>query len=759
MLLVGALPPHVLRGDQAQGPVFFKAMGAQGRLGTLNSPGGLAAVDTEGGTVVYIVDAGNARVQAVSASGQVIGAFGRRGDAPDGFWAPSDLALSPDGRFVYVVDRRHRLVQQFEPTPQCLEGRGRCFVRAWGGWGVGPGQFQEPTGIAVDGAGRLYVADWGGHVVQVFDAGGAHIRTFGRVGVGRGELLHPTDVAVAADGSVWVADRDNDRLSVFDARGEFVTTHTLGDRLHYPVGLAFGPDGSFAVADYEAAYGQGRLRIFSADRKLQREQVVGGDGRKFDYPPMGVAVVPERGVMATVASGPQSGVALLPPNGELSWWGERGRALDQFVFPWAVAIDPLFLAVVDSGNSRVLVVEGGGGDRVLHVLGGELAPQFDFGDPRGVAVWRNGPQLEDAVILVADQARNVIVRGTPGGRRLDSWGTGEPTDARNGFRNPLDVAVGPDGVTYVADTGNDRVVRRAPDGEVLGTIGPFASGPVELVKPAAVAVGADGLIYVLELSRSRLQAFTPEGEHIGIWASTDTRDVEPGLLWLPVALASDERYLYVLENESIQQGSAEHVRVQVFQPVPGRPLAECLQAVFANVQGAGEGRLWNPRGIAAADGWVALADSGNNRLQLFRWLDQGFAPPPIVPSATPTQTDTPTPTATPSPTGTDEPRPTEPLETPAAAATETVDVPPTPSATPPRPTEEPEAPTAAASPTTSAHPTASPAASRPTDVPTAEPSATATHVRAGATPTLSTPFADSQPRRSRRVCFLPITVR
>lgn len=742
-LLALCLLPLVGSAQTAERPTFVRALGSQGRLGALNGPAGVAYASAEAGDFLYVVDSGNARIQVFSDSGQVVGAFGARGPAPEGFWAPSDIAVAPGGDHVYVVDRRHRIVQQFAPSAPCLEGRARCFVRAWGGWGTGPGQFQDPTGIAVDRFGRVYVADWSGHVVQVFDPEGVPIRTIGRVGSGRGELMHPSDVDVADDGTIWVADRDNDRLSVFDQEGNYVTGHTFGDRLHYPVGIAFGVGGTFSVADYDPGYGQPRLRMFTAERKLLREVVLGGDGRPSDYPLMGVAMLPGNRAIASAPAGPHSALAEVPVEGDVVWMGERGRALDQFVFPWSVAIDPLFLAVVDAGNRRVLVLEPEGSDRVLGVLGGELAPQFDFADPRGIAVWRSGPQSEDAVILVADPVRNLVYRATPGGRRLDAWGTGQATDAPEGFRHPVDVAVGPGGVTYIADTGNDRIVRRGPDGAVLGTIGPFDSDQIELRKPIAVAVGPGGHVYVLEQSRSRLQAFTSEGDPVGLWPGTDLRDVAEGRLWMPVDLASDGDRLYVLENESIQQGSGEHVRIQVFEPVPGTPLESSLVSVFAEHQGAAEGQLWNPRGVAAMDGWVAVTDSGNNRVQLFRWLDNGIAPPPLLPTETPepsaTPTEPPTPTPTPTLTPTDEPRPTDPPS-------------PTPTAPPPTATATgiPPSPTA-----TGAEPTQ--ARSDPTDVPTVEPTRTATVV--APTPTLATPNAEKRPRPVGRVNYLPLTVR
>lgn len=77
------------------------------------------------------------------------------------------IAFAPDGSF-YVTDTGNYRVQAFDA--------GRHFVRAWGGFGSGDGQFTSPKGIATDGK-VVYVADDPGRM-QVFDTGGSFIRSF-----------------------------------------------------------------------------------------------------------------------------------------------------------------------------------------------------------------------------------------------------------------------------------------------------------------------------------------------------------------------------------------------------------------------------------------------------------------------------------------------------------------------------------------------------------------------------------------------------
>ena len=79
------------------------------------------------------------------------------------------------------------------------------FVRAFGGWGVAPGQFKYPWGIAVV-RGLLVVAEDSGHRVQVLSLKGVPLQV-----VPLGGVL----IGVCSDErQVWVADRVLNQLHV-----------------------------------------------------------------------------------------------------------------------------------------------------------------------------------------------------------------------------------------------------------------------------------------------------------------------------------------------------------------------------------------------------------------------------------------------------------------------------------------------------------------------------------------------------------------
>lgn len=92
------------------------------------------------------------------------------------------------------------------------------------GAGVLGDNFNRPTDVAWDAAGNIFVSDgYGNSRVAKFDKNGVFLKSWGSYGAGPGQFNTLHSIAVDAKGMVYVGDRGNRRIQVFDNDGNFKT--------------------------------------------------------------------------------------------------------------------------------------------------------------------------------------------------------------------------------------------------------------------------------------------------------------------------------------------------------------------------------------------------------------------------------------------------------------------------------------------------------------------------------------------------------
>jgi sugar lactone lactonase YvrE len=172
-----------------------------------------------------------------------------------------------------------------------------------------------------------------------------------------------------------------------------------------------------------------------------------------------------------------------------------------------------------------------------------------FAWPHGMTVDDEGNVwVTDAVgyAPVPDGWGHVVYKFSPEGELLMTLGQkGVAGDGPDTFNKPSDVLVAPDGSIFVADghdaTGNNRIVKFAPDGSFIMEWGGTGGEDGEFRDPHALAMDSQGRLFVGDRGNSRIQIFDQEGNHLSTW----TQFGRPSGLYI-----DEDDVLYAADSES-----------------------------------------------------------------------------------------------------------------------------------------------------------------------------------------------------------------
>jgi pilin isopeptide linkage protein len=196
-------------------------------LAKFKAPQGLV-MDKNGN--LYIADTGNHVIRKLNMSTNTLttiaGTPQLGGFGPNQLNNPTGLALSPDGRTLYIADTNNHVIRALDTLTNVMTvavGTGAPSVTALTAEGVGDNgaalaaSLSFPADVAVDAQGNLYIADGGNNRVRkVFKSTGVIITIVGDGYVGTGARLnHPKGVEVDVYGNVFVSDTENNLVKRF----------------------------------------------------------------------------------------------------------------------------------------------------------------------------------------------------------------------------------------------------------------------------------------------------------------------------------------------------------------------------------------------------------------------------------------------------------------------------------------------------------------------------------------------------------------
>ena len=175
------------------------------------------AVDPKGR--IWAPEANADKIAIFSRDGKLLEEWGESGRGPGQFdFTRGDgdgygtLAFAKDGSF-FVLDVGNHRVQHFDAD--------RRFLRAWGGIGNRPGQFQDPVGIAVAPDGTVWVLDDKRSVVEHYRPDGKVIGSFDPF-ANQPVNGEANSLAIDAHGQLYVSEVGPPQIAVFDPDGTFV---------------------------------------------------------------------------------------------------------------------------------------------------------------------------------------------------------------------------------------------------------------------------------------------------------------------------------------------------------------------------------------------------------------------------------------------------------------------------------------------------------------------------------------------------------
>ncbi len=492
----------------------------------------------------------------------------RRTHGLGGWGVDGHHLYDPNGKVLQQGNGRRRTPRSLSPVITRVAGTDSYGEGLDGTLAINA-QLAFPTGIAVGPDGSLYIADTANNRIRRVKPDGTIVTVAGTNPIPpppTGELreqraLHQTAQAVTEALRELMPPRPSAGQAALlaDDDGGPATAAQLAN----PQAVALGPDGSLYIADTD----HHRIRRVSPNGIISTVAGTGTAGFSGDgglateaeiFQPQGLAVDTYGAlyIADTVNHrirrvGPDGIIHTLAGNGDASFSGDGGPATEAPLwYPSGVAVGKNGdVYIADTINNRVRRVNTAG--IISTVAGtetggfngdGMLATAANLSLPRGLGLGRDG------TLYLADEGNGRIrhltgdglITTVAGGGEVGVNVEGSPATA-SVLSSPAAVAVGPEGVLYVANTFDHRILRVAP---------PLPGFSLDEISVAS----EDG---------SELDVFNPAGRHLR------TVNTVTGAVRTQFGYDSAGRLIQITDgdgNVTIIERSAQGVPVAIVSP-------------------------------------------------------------------------------------------------------------------------------------------------------------------------------------------------
>ena len=586
-LVLLVMPTHAQTGNISTVAGGGVGDGSTPTLAALTSPAGVV-VDSSGN--IYVADSAAHRIRKIDNERNMISTIAGNGnagysgdDAPASnatINSPFGMAIDADDNLYFADSGNHRIrkIDLATGLITTVAGFGSPGFEGDGGHAL-DAAFNSPHGVDIDRYGNIYIADTYNNRIRKVDAESRIITTIAGIGIaGSGgdhglaieaDLAQPKDVAVDDIGKVYIADTGNHLIRVVDANG--IISTLAGMR--------------------------------------------------------GAAVDP---VTVQAASKARSAVLRTPQSIELDdeqsnlYVADTGNNLVRRIVINNIFEDSLVLTEAGSVDGS----PGYDGENKVPILSSLDSPSgVAVNSDREIFISDTDNQRVRAVVFPDDRRTSILVTIAGNGETSFSGEQALATDATLHF--PSDVAIDSDGNVYFSDTANHRVrrvdretglIRTVAGTRVAGSLGEGGQGiNIRLNSPEGLAFDSNGDLYIADTGNNRVLRLDIASGVISRIAGDgnaafkgENIDAKEASLHGPTALAVDEDdnlYLADLRNNLIRVIDLDTNRIST--------LAGNIQTGFSGDGGeARRARLAKPEGVAVdPNGNIIIADTGNRRIR------------------------------------------------------------------------------------------------------------------------------------------------